>query len=333
METTRIGIIGLGGIAQVVHLPILSKLRNVRIEAAAEIHDKNLAVISKKYGIKNTAKDYTQLLESNEIDAFIIATPTNTHKKIAIDCLEHGKHILIEKPAAPTLNEVMEIAEIAEEKKLTVQVGMNMRFRPDSMLLKSIINSKELGDPYYIRCKWNKKYSSEKRWFFKKKEAGGGVLVDLGISLLDLALWIYDYPEIDTVTAQNYKNLTEDVEDTSIGIIRLKNGKAISYEAKWTNDTKLDELDVAVHCTNGKAQLDPLNAFKFAKSTIMDLSPGFFNRSKSLFLKSYENELKHFIGAVRGEYEPSSSIREAVSRMHLIESIYKSAENKSEIKL
>ncbi len=69
-------------------------------------------------------------------------------------------------------------------------VGMNLRYRPDTMLLRSFINSNEIGEPFYIKCGWIRKQSSSEKWFTKKEESGGGVIIDLGIHLLDLALWL-----------------------------------------------------------------------------------------------------------------------------------------------
>jgi predicted dehydrogenase len=64
------------------------------------------------------------------------------------------------------------------------------------MLLRSFINSKEIGEPFYVKCGWIRKQSSSEKWFTKKEESGGGVIIDLGIHILDLALWLLDYPEI-----------------------------------------------------------------------------------------------------------------------------------------
>jgi predicted dehydrogenase len=211
---TKIGIIGLGSIAQLVHLPILSKINSVEIAAVAEVSKNRLKSVAEKFNVKNRFTDYSKMLNETDLDAVIITTPTNTHKKIAIECLKKGKHLLIEKPIALNFDETKEINEEAKRQKKNVMVGMNFRFRPDTMMLKSLINSGELGDIFYLRCGWTRKQSSQQQWFNKKSLAGGGVVLDLGIVLLDTALWLYDYPKVKSVTAQNYKHPHITIEHT-----------------------------------------------------------------------------------------------------------------------
>ena len=159
------------------------------------------------------------MLEKSDIDAVIIATPTSTHKDVAIDCLKAGKDVLIEKPIARTYHEAKQIVDAAKKNKKKLMVGMNLSYRPDAMLLRSFINSDEIGEPFYVKCGWIRKQSSSEKWFTKKDESGGGVIIDLGIHILDLALWLLDYPEISSVSSQNFHHNTKNVEDTSISVV------------------------------------------------------------------------------------------------------------------
>ena len=195
-ENTKIAVIGLGGAAQLIHLPMLSKINSVEIVAVSELSKSRLKSVADKFHIKERFTDYKEMLERVDFDAAIISTPTNTHKDIAIECLKKKKHLLIEKPIALNYTEAKEIDDAAKKNKCKVMIGMNFRFRPDTMLLKSLINSGELGELFYIKCGWARKQSSEQKWFSKKNLAGGGVLLDLGIVLIDTALWLLDYPKV-----------------------------------------------------------------------------------------------------------------------------------------
>ena len=139
MGKTKIALIGLGGIAQLTHLPILSKLQNVDLVAVSDINKNRLKVISEKYNIKNSYTDYRELLAKEEIDGVIIATPTDTHAEIAIESLNAKKDVLIEKPISRNLDEAKAIQAAARKNKKQVMVGMNLRYRPDSMLMRSLI--------------------------------------------------------------------------------------------------------------------------------------------------------------------------------------------------
>src|SRR3970282_232347 len=222
MEKTKIGIIGLGGIAQLVHLPNFTKMSNVIVTSVSEINKNRLNTIADKFNIPERYVDYKELLEKSDIDAVIIATPTSTHKEVAIACLKAKKDILVEKPLARTYAEAKPIVDDAKKNKKKIMVGMNLRFRPDAMILRSILNSGELGDPFYIKCTWVRRQSSTERWFTQQVESGGGVIIDLGISLLDLSLWLLDYPPVESVSTQCFYQNIKNVEDTAISFLRCQ---------------------------------------------------------------------------------------------------------------
>jgi predicted dehydrogenase len=332
MENTKIGVIGLGGVAQLVHLPNLITLPNVEVSAVAEINRNRLQAISDKFSIKQKFSNYKDLLEKSDVDAVIIATPTSTHKDIAIDCLQAGKDVLVEKPLARTYLEAKQIAEAAKKFKRKLMVGMNLRYRPDTMLLRSFINSNEIGDPFYIKCGWIRKQSSSEKWFTKKEESGGGVIIDLGIHLLDMALWLLGYPEISSVSSNNYHHYTKNVEDTSISCIKCKNSAVINLEVSWSLPVEKDHFYFDVYGTRGSFSSNPFRLYKKVENDYINLTPTLTESPSKLFKKSYLNELKSFIGAIKGLNPIFSPGEEAVHRMKVIEAMYESAKKNHEIK-
>lgn len=328
---TKIAIIGLGGIAQLVHLPILTKMDNVKVTAVAEINKARLQTVSDKFGIDDRYTDYIEMLENSECDAVIIATPTSTHKQVAIDCLKHKKDILVEKPLARTFKEAKPITDAAKRYRKKLMVGMNLRFRPDAMILKSLLSSGEIGEPFYIKCGWIRRQSSTGKWFTQLEESGGGVIIDLGILLLDLSLWLLDYPPVEYVTTQNYRLNTKTVEDTSVNFIRCKKSSLISLETSWSLPLEKDTFYLDVYSTKGFASLNPFRIIKKIEEQIIDLTPAQTENPLSLFKKSYLNEMKSFIGAVKGLNPVFSSGNEAISRMKVVEAMYESAEAKKEV--
>jgi predicted dehydrogenase len=333
MEKTKIAIIGLGGITQLIHLPVLSKFKDVEITGVSEIDKNKLNIVAEKFNIKNRFQDHNEMLENVEVDAVIIASPTSTHELVALDCLKAGKDIFVEKPIGRKYREAKSINDEAIKNKCKVMVGMNQRFRPDAMLLKSILNSKEIGDLYFLKTYWSREQSSMEKWIFKKEESGGGVLLDLGIVLLDLAMWIFDYREVISVSAQYYFNFKKEVEDTVVAFIRCKDSSIIEIEVRWAPKSENLPMTIIVNGSKGWAQLNPLKVYKRINDQYIDYSPSQKRDDKGIFKKSYENELRYFIGSVRGDYPVVSTSKEAVQRMSVIESIYKSAELKTEVKV
>ncbi|MEJ2104214.1 MAG: Gfo/Idh/MocA family oxidoreductase [Ignavibacteriaceae bacterium] len=145
MEKTRVAVIGLGSVAQLVHLPNLLKIKNTEVTAVAEINRSRLLSIADKYEVKNRYTNYKDLLNNDNVDAVIIATPTHLHKQMAIDSLNAGKNVLVEKPLALTSVEGQEVIDCAKKNNKKLMVGMNLRYRPDSMLIRSLIDAGELS--------------------------------------------------------------------------------------------------------------------------------------------------------------------------------------------
>jgi predicted dehydrogenase len=333
MEKTKIAVIGLGGISQLTHLPILLKFKDVEITAVSEINKNRLNIVADKFNIKNRYQDYNKMLSEVDVDAVLITTPTNTHKQVAIDCLKAGRNIFIEKPVARKYVEAKAIQEAALNSNKIIMVGMNQRYRPEAMLLKSIIKNGEIGDLYFLKTAWSREQSSREKWMITKKESGGGVLLDLGIVLLDLAMWLFDYREVMSISAQQFFHFTEEVEDTAVAFIRCRDSSVIGIEVSWVPKPVSEQMVLSVYGSKGWAQLNPLKVYKRINDQYIDYSPSQQKDEKRIFKRSYENELRYFFGAVRGDYPFMSTIDEAVLRMSLIESIYKSAELKSEVKI
>ncbi|MHB1687938.1 MAG: Gfo/Idh/MocA family protein [Ignavibacteriaceae bacterium] len=333
MEKTKVAVIGLGGIAQLVHLPNLAKLNNVTVNAVAEVNKNRLNTIADKFNIRERYKDHTELLANSDAEAIIIATPTSSHKDVAIACLKAGKDVLIEKPLARTYQEAKQITDAAEKYKRKIMVGMNLRYRPDAMILKSLLNAGEIGQPFYIKCGWIRRRSSDQKWFTRKMDSGGGVIIDLTILLLDIALWVLKFPPVETVSTQNFYQNTKEVEDTSISLLRCKDSSVVSIESSWSLSVEKDYFYFDVYGTKGSASLNPFRVYKRIEEQMIDLTPSQADNALSLFRKSYMNELKSFIGAVKGLNPVFSSAVESLSRMKIIEAMYKSSSQKKEIKL
>ncbi len=336
MEKTKIGIIGLGGIAQLVHLPNFSRMNNVIVTSVSEINKSRLNTIADKFNIPEKYSDYKELLEKSDVEAVVVATPTGSHKEVAINCLKAKKDVLVEKPLARTYAEAKSIVDVARKNKKNIMVGMNLRFRPDAMLLRSILSSGELGDPFYIKCSWIRRQSSKEKWFTKKVESGGGVIIDLGISLLDLSLWLLDYPPVESVSTQCFYQNIKNVEDTAISFLRLKGSKnpsIINIETSWSMQVEKDIFSLIVYGTKGTASMNPFRVYKKMEEQFIDLTPSQTDTAMTAFKKSYQNELKSFIGAVRGLNPVFSSGDEALSRMKVVDAMYLSSKQKSEMKI
>lgn len=333
MGKTKVAVIGLGSVAQLIHLPNFSKIKNAEVTAVAEKKRSRLKAIADKFNIPDRYQDYKELLKKSDAEAVIITTPTSLHKEIAIEAVKAGKDVLVEKPLARSYQEGKAVVDAAAKYDRKLMVGMNLRFRPDLNLINTLIHAGEIGEPFYVTASWVRRQSSSEKWFTKREEAGGGVILDLGIHLVYLSLWLLNYPKVESVSTQNFYHSANNLEDTSISLIKCENSATINLEASWSLAVAQDHFFVTVYGKKGSISTNPLKLYKKIGNEYIDLKPGQTESATQQFKRSYLNELKSFIGAIQGKNPLFSSGERALLRMQVIEAMYKSAEKKQEVKL
>lgn len=334
MEKVGIALIGAGNIAQNVHLPILAKLRNVNLVALCDRNKSKARILCEKYNIPHDCRTVEELMKIDGIDAVDICTSTDAHYDMAITCLESGKDVLIEKPIARSAEEALHMVETAERLDRKLMVAMNHRFRPDTIFLKDRLHREELGKVYYMKSGWLSQRSNQKRWLAQADRAGGGVLLDLGIVLLDLMLWLYDYEEVHSVRATMHHHKTRNVEDFVAAFINFKDDRVATLEASWTLMRPEEFYYCNIFGENGSAYINPLKIIKNVQNELVEQKDLITIRSKPLlYRKSYQAELQHFANAVLNLVPTVSTGREALKRMRIIEAMYRSARERAEVVL
>jgi predicted dehydrogenase len=198
---------------------------------------------AEEFGVKNVFTDYREMLSMDGIDAVSVCVPNHLHSTMAIDAFEAGKHVICEKPLAITPAEGEAMVAAGKKAGKLFMTAFNNRFRGDTQLLKKMIESGELGDIYYAKTGWirRKGIPGMGGWFTTKAKSGGGPLIDIGVHVLDLAMWLMGNPKAVTVSGSTYaqfgpkgeglggwghaeENGTFDVEDLAAGFIRMDTG-------------------------------------------------------------------------------------------------------------
>ncbi len=325
MEKVDIGLVGLGWISQVVHLPTLQRLPEANLVAICDRDRARGRLVADKFGIRKFYADFDEMLAKEEMQAVIVAASTDAHRELTLKAMAAGKDVLVEKPIARTYAEALAIAEASREQKRKVMVGMNHRFRPDSMILRSFIEGKELGKIFYAKAGWLRRRTSDSKWILQKEKSGGGVFIDLGVVMLDMTLWMLGYPEVHRVNASTYRQKSRQVEDTAIVAVHLKSGARIQIEVSWSMFVEDDVYYCDIYGSEGSASLNPIRVNKELHGNMVNLAPSRVDAPQHMFKRSYENELKHFLGAVRGIHPLISPADEAVHRMRVVDAVYRSA--------
>jgi predicted dehydrogenase len=331
MNKTKVVIAGLGGIAQIAHLPIISKFGDIEIAAVCDVDRGKSKFIAEKYKVKKYYTDYEKMLKDVESGCMIVATPTSTHRDVAIAGLEAGLNVLVEKPLARNSAEAQKIVDARRKGKNQLMVGMNNRFRPDFMMQRSFVSSNELGEIFYIRAGFVRKRSTVEKWGLDPQQSGGGVFIDLGIVVLDIALWLLKFPKVKSVSAVNYYHKFKTVEDTSLLLIKFENGATVNLESSWTLHRENDVFYCNVFGTEGSSSVNPLRIYKRMHGTLVNVTPVKLEKPANMFIRSYEYELQHFFNSLKPDSEVISNGEEALARQKVTDAIYRSAISGKEV--
>src|SRR3954466_15400565 len=191
-ERLKIGIVGGGAITQVAHLPALKKMKGVDIQAICDIDLPKAQALADRFGVKDAFDDIEELLRYEELDAVVICSPTHLHESHIQAALSANLHVLMEKPLAMSATSAQRILKAVEKRDRVVMVGMNHRYRPDVQIVRSFIQSGELGTIESVRGSWHvfRPGRTHLGWRQRRDESGGGAMLDLGLSILDLGLWL-----------------------------------------------------------------------------------------------------------------------------------------------
>ena len=334
MDKVKIAVVGIGGISQIVRIPTLKKMENVDLVAICDIDEAKCSVIADKFNIPKVYYDIQNLLKREELDGIFICTPNNFHYPMALATLDRGIPTLVEKPLALSLDQVNRINQKVQEKNTLLVVGMNYRFRDDAIVLKKFLEKNEIGEPYYIKSGWLRHWSRPEMqtWITDSKISGGGVVMDMGIQLLDLSLWILNRPKIQHVHAYTYNLFMQgDVEDSALVVIQTTSGAVVTIEVSWRMHLEKDVNYTHVFGKEGGAFLNPLRMYKEMHGKLVNVTPVDFEPHTDIFKRSFINEIKNFINCIKGEEEPVTPVADAVYIMKIIDAIYKSASQGKQI--
>ncbi|HSJ25878.1 MAG TPA: Gfo/Idh/MocA family oxidoreductase [Longimicrobiales bacterium] len=334
-DKLRVGLMGVGAIAQVVHLPVLARLENVDLVAVCDVDQPRAQAIAARFGIPRVYTDDDDVFAADDIDAIIICSPSHLHESQAIAGLQGGKHVLVEKPLALTAEAAQRVIEVAEKTDRTLMIAMNNRWRPDTMALRPFARHGELGDIFLTRGAWLNRKTRVVRptWRHRKVTAGGGALMDLGVQTLDLCLWMQDYPEAVSVTTHLHFPEGMEVEDSAGILVRLANGSAVSLTVSWSLVAERDRHYMRLLGTRGSGAIAPLGVYKELETgQIIDVTPQVTQGRENLYTASYRQELSHFVGVALGQGEEALP-REQVQIMKIVEAGYRSFEEKREVEI
>lgn len=354
MKKWRVGIIGIGGIFKGSHIGEYLDDDRLEVVALCDIIEERTTEIRDKH-FPNAAvyTDFRELLKDESIDSVDICTPNYLHSIIAVAAFEAGKHVFCEKPDAINVEEVLKMNRAAEKAGKTLMIMRNNRFSPASQYAKKYIESGAMGDIYCGRCGWQRRRGIPGKggWFTTKAQSGGGPLIDLGVHMIDLAIWLMGSPKPVTVTGSTYCKFADsdtsdsvnsdfgdkvsggtfDVEDLAMGTIRFDNGAQLQIEFSWASNIKQENRFVELRGTkSGLTWRDgDVEVFTEMHGQGCDIHPSNLQPEK----KEHVLNLINFYDVVIDGKEPVFKPQQGIDMIKILCAIYKSAETGREVVL
>lgn len=247
-KTWKAGVIACGSIAQALHLPGYEKCPGVELVGACDPEPKRLAE-ARKIGTKlKTYSDYRKMLADQQFDVVSVCSPNKFHAQHAIAALEHGAHVVLEKPPAVTMKEIAAIKAAVKKSGRKLIVGFSHRFMRGNQKIQKLLKDGAIGEPYMIRVRFAHRgpYPGWAKcdWFYRPALAAGGALLDMGIHAIDLAHWhIGPINRVRAVARTLRKNIR--VDDNAVLLLEFANRKALGYiEVGWTSPSGFSGIEI-----------------------------------------------------------------------------------------
>lgn len=349
MQKVRIGVIGLGGIAQNGHLPHYAKHPHVELVAVSDVNGDRAREVAARFDAQQFYDSPEAMLAEAKLDAVSICTWTAGHAPLTIAALQRGMDVLVEKPMTSNTADAEAMVKAAREQNRILMVGMCHRFRTETEIIRRVTEAGDLGEIYYSKALAVLRRGAPGGWFINKELAGGGAVLDNGVHALDLAWYLMGLPDVLSVSGQTFQGVAPyrtqflkgysaadrqsqeafTVEDGGVALIRFAGGKAILLEAFWAINGQPEEgFNVKVHGTRGGAQLSPLQISHERHDILFDETP-----HVTAPADRFAVQINHFIDCVRERRQPLVTGEQGLQVVRMLEAVYRSAETGRDISL
>ena len=250
----NVGIIGLGGIAN-SHCRGIAELDDVKVVAVADLMEERRAEFMAEYDIPKGYETHTELLADPEIDAVGVVLGHMLHHRLTVDACRAGKHVLVEKPMAVTLEQCDDMVAAAHDNGVELMVGLTNHFVPANLKAREILDSGELGTLItavnYMSKRWN---YPRRRAQYRSRYHGGGMWLTNGVHVVDRLTWFMASQALSVSAAVGNRSYYQAADDYGSAMIRYKNGQvgtavAVGYKDGGPNH------DLNIICSEGSLHI------------------------------------------------------------------------------
>ncbi len=287
------------------------------------------AALAKTYDCESTV-GWEQIVKRDDLDTIVICTPPHLHAKIAIAAMETGKHVLCEKPLSITVADGQAMVTAAEVNKVTLKCGLNHRFHPAIMMAKELLDSGQIGEPNFVRCRYGigGRPGCETEWRSDPQIAGGGEVMDQGTHGIDLSRWFLgEFREVSAFMA-NYLPNMKLVEDNGFILLKTRNDKIASIHVSLTQWKNLFAFEV--FGSEGYLVVEGLGG-SYGNERLISGRRDFSKPFTEEIIefrgddRSWLEEMREFVSAIKEHREPLANGIDGLAAMQIVASAYEAA--------
>lgn len=346
LKEISIGVVGAGNIAKYNHLPAYKKVKGVRVAAICDIDIEKAKRLAEEFGIEKYYGSMDEMIKCEDIDAVDICTWNREHVPLSLKAVRLGKHVMCEKPAAVSLEELKQLKIELEKTGLVYLLAVPNRFKSETIYLKSLADRNFFGDICYAKANYLRRRGAPVGWFSDKSISGGGPIMDIGVHAIDSAWYLLGSPrpirvcaslsyaigKTDVYGKEPYiaapsPNGKYDCEDTGAGVIDFENGTQLFFEASWTLNLP-DRRETFIGGSKAGAMLTPPTLYTdldgVAVTENLDIDT----------VDPFAGEIEHFCECVRSSNTNTRyNIDQAIVMQTILQAIYRSDELKRQVEI
>jgi predicted dehydrogenase len=334
MTKLRVGVLGCGVIAQTVHLNVLQRLPEVEIAAIADSDEERRREAANQVKTARAYADYREVFQDKQVDAVIICLPTGLHCEAALQAMESGKHLYLEKPLAASKEDCVKILHAWEKSGLVGMIGFNYRFHPLYQEAHRILATGDVGKILAVRSVFSGFAEGLPVWK-RTRGSGGGVLLDLGSHHIDLLHFLFD-----TKIVEVFARIRTQISEADVAFVQLRMENDVTAQSMFSLSSVEDDR-FEIFGTEGRLSIDRyLSTQVEVRSPRLDLSRAaqFGRIWRTLtarhgqrkiisprFEPSYQSSIAHFVRSVLRKEQAHPDFMDAYRSFAVIEAAEESA--------
>lgn len=353
MKTLKVGVIGVGGIAK-MHFPGWNNSPHTELVALSDPMGEVLNRVSDAENVALRFENPQDLINHPDIDIIDVCTPNMYHAPLSIAALDAGKHVICEKPLAPTPDDIRRMIEARDKSGKKLMTAQHFRFQGSSETLKAEIDGGVLGSVYHARSWMLRRNALPARpGFIYKKNSGGGPCIDIGVHILDLTLWMMGHPQPVAVTGVTQDKLAHqagafsksgnvdvppdmDVEEFAAAFVRFENGATLSLEVSWllhhqVPNNGTEDMQMWLYGDKGGAHW-PGNALISSRNETKQMFDATLQNVPNLG-EPHARECMKFAEAIVNDAPSPVPAEQSLDVMSILDGLYRSAASGREVRL